>query len=525
VNPRRLRGLAAVVAALAMLAFVGSAATNTSTSKPDLTTVAGINAYLTSLGIDPATVVRQNGLLNYAGPSSGCPGIGWNCTEATTVVQTAPSAGTNNADITCRPADPASTPGNCVIVQVTPSGTNKAMCHQHDTTPTASEFCTVTQTNGTGKNDANIDQEIDQNGATTVVDRYVQDGRQYANVMQMNESGDNQAQVFQAIHQDLSTGDKQNQDGHQVAKVDQGGVPGPEPAPAEHTGNNSATVNQSQDQSEIDQGVTTSDQEQNTSGLPSDPNAGGDARFIDCNPNVTSGGVFEPAPNLCANINQEGSDALNNVYLDQSTNQDQRTDATRGHQIQGLPAGGLDGSVTQPTTGTANLHANPTEAQSQRAPTGFMTDLSTPTSPTNAQQQWDGNVCCATSPGKNSSVNIDQSSNQSAVGSTSPTDLLAAATPNSDAFQDAVLFGHGMSEGSVTIAHSIKQNGPGAFTASCPPKGPPPPPGDAPSQTCPGVLFSHCANGYCVSTEGPPCSVEDNEVFVPGEGCVSISTD
>src|SRR5205823_835690 len=112
-----------------MLAFVGSAATKTSNSKPDLTTAAGINAYLMSVGVDPTTVVRQLGPLNYAGPSSGCPGIGWNCTTATTVVQIASAGGTNSADITCRPADPTSTTGNCVIVQGGP-GNNKALCHQ-----------------------------------------------------------------------------------------------------------------------------------------------------------------------------------------------------------------------------------------------------------------------------------------------------------------------------------------------------------------------------------------------------------
>jgi hypothetical protein len=504
VKPKRLRGLIAVLAALAMLAFVGSAATKPSTSKPNLTTVAGINAYLTSLGVDPTTVVRQIGPLNYAGPSSGCPGIGWNCTQATTVVQMAPAAGTNSADITCKanpPSNPPSPAGDCVIVQMNPSGNNKARCHEHDTTvPTASEFCTITQENGTGQNNANVDQQIDQNDTGGSA----QDGRQYASVTQMNVSGDNQAQVFQAIHQDLGTGATQNQDGHQVTIVDQGGN-----GTADQTGKNAATVNQGQDQSEVDQGAAVSGQEQNTAGLPSD------AHFTDCNPGATSGGVFVAAPNLCANITQDGT-TLNDVYLDQSTNQDQRTTATSGHQIQGSLAGGLDGSVTQPTTGTANLHGSPTEAQSQRAPTGFATDLST--APTNAQQQYDGNVCCATQSGKNSSVNIDQASNQTAVGSTAPIDLLAPATPSSDALQNAILFGHGMSEGSVTVSHSIKQNGPGAFTAQCPPKGQPPP-SEAPTQTNECALFSDCTNNDCSSV--PQCP--SGQAFDPvAPGCEVI---
>src|SRR5438045_1011857 len=183
-NPTRLRGIAAIAAAFAMLAFVSSAATGTSSPKPDLTSPTGINAYLTSLGIDPATVVRQAGPLNYAGPAAGCPGLGWNCTTATTVVQVTPAGGTNSADITCK-ANPPSTmtspAGECLIVQSSASGNNKALCHEHDTVPTASQFCTVSQENGTGQNNANIDQEIDQNDLDTATAGLVQAGRQYAN--------------------------------------------------------------------------------------------------------------------------------------------------------------------------------------------------------------------------------------------------------------------------------------------------------------------------------------------------------
>jgi hypothetical protein len=304
----------------------------------------------------------------------------------------------------------------------------------------------------------------------------------------MNTSGNNEANVSQAIHQDLGTGDTQNQDGHQVAIVNQSGSTGPTPA-----GKNDATVNQSQDQSEVSQGAAVSDQEQNTGPDP----------YADCNPGATSGGVFEPSPNVCANINQDGADTLNDVYLDQSTNQDQRTDAAAGHQIQSSPDGGVDGAVTQPDTGTANVHGSPTESQSQRAPTGFTTDLTTV--PLNAQQQYDGNICCAT--GTNSSINIDQSSNQSAVGSTAPLDLLAPATPSSDALQNAILFGHGMSDGSVDVSHSIKQNGPSTFTANCPPKGPAPPPEEAPTQTPACALFSDCTNSDCTSV--PQCPSEE----------------
>src|SRR5204863_10118298 len=96
----------------------------------------------------------------------------------------------------------------------------------------------------------------------------------------------------------------------------------------------------------------------------------------------------------------------------------------------------------------------------------------------------------------------DQSSTQSAVGSTTPIDILAPATPNSNALQQAILFGHGVSEGSVTVSHSIKQNGPGTFTAQCPPEGVPPT--DAPTQTPTCALFSECTNGTSECFSSPP---------------------
>ena len=78
------------VALLALLAAAltlgGSAGAGTSGQLPkkiDLTNPAAVDAYLSSLGVDPSTVVRQVGLNNYAGPN--CPGVGWNCTTSTKV--------------------------------------------------------------------------------------------------------------------------------------------------------------------------------------------------------------------------------------------------------------------------------------------------------------------------------------------------------------------------------------------------------------------------------------------------------
>src|SRR5213592_2654559 len=78
--------------------------------------ISGAGAVSTAaVGVDPATAVRQVGLLNYAGPN--CPGIGWNCTTATNVVQVASAGGQNRFE--CDPAGLLTDEGTntCVIVQ------------------------------------------------------------------------------------------------------------------------------------------------------------------------------------------------------------------------------------------------------------------------------------------------------------------------------------------------------------------------------------------------------------------------
>jgi hypothetical protein len=478
-NSRRLRGFTAIAAVFAMLAFAGSAATKTSSSLPDLTTASGLNAYLTSLGVDPTTVVRQVGPLNYAGPSSGCPGVGWNCTEATTVVQTTTANGNNSSNVNCN-ANPQTTPPTtdtnpCVIVQMAPSsGNNQATCHERETTPTATEVCDITQTNITGANKATIYEEIAQadGGSAT------QDGRQYARVAQVNQSGDNHAVITQSTNQSLTGATAQLQDGHTVAVVEQGGTG--------QTGNNYAQVNQDQHQREAASGVASASQDQNTSPLPV-----GDPHFVDCNSGANSGGVFVDNPNICANITQAGTGASNSVYLDQSTHQQQRTDATSGHQTQGSATGGLDGAVVQPSA-NSTLHGSPTENQDQRAPNGVQP-------PAFVQEQFDPNVCCATSGG---TVNLDQSSDQSATTSNAPLTETAPAVPNPKAIQHALLFGHAQGT-SVDVKHSVSQNNEPNFTIECPPHGPQPV-GDAPTQMGLCVLLTSCTDGFCQELE--PCS-------------------
>ena len=62
-----LLAFSAAAAALLVLSGAGAAANG-----PDLSSPQSVDSYLLSIGVNPASVVKQNGNLNYAGPN--CPG-------------------------------------------------------------------------------------------------------------------------------------------------------------------------------------------------------------------------------------------------------------------------------------------------------------------------------------------------------------------------------------------------------------------------------------------------------------------
>jgi hypothetical protein len=195
------------IAGLAMAMVVPSAGTAAPRlPKVDLSTNAAVQNYLRSVGIDPATVVIQRGLNNYAGPN--CPGLGWNCTTSTRAVQVAAAGGQNK--FTCDPAfgDPAPFPlpgtvtnpstNTCVIVQdATLTGAqNHARCLIHTSMPTAT--CHVLQQNATGDNFFQGHQRIRQTSGPD------QDGHIDLNLHQFNVSGNNHAHSLMQIFQSTS---------------------------------------------------------------------------------------------------------------------------------------------------------------------------------------------------------------------------------------------------------------------------------------------------------------------------------
>ena len=91
-----------------------------------LTSKAGIDRYLVSMGYNPRTFVVQRGKRNHAG--RGCPGATWNCTTARRVVQI--SGRSSVSEFTCSPKGSGTSGGasDCVIVQVSQGGVNDARC-------------------------------------------------------------------------------------------------------------------------------------------------------------------------------------------------------------------------------------------------------------------------------------------------------------------------------------------------------------------------------------------------------------
>ena len=177
-------------------------------AKIDFSTDAAVRSYLDSIGVDPATTVIQRGLNNYAGPR--CPGVGWNCTTATSVVQIASGSGTNiydgnpeffaNGDapfpvpdsfVTASP--PIGTP--CTVTQTAVSGQNHARCFQRSTTNPAALTVLIEQTNELGDNFAQVHQQIRQRaGATQMANEDVE-------VDQNNDAGNNHLHVISQINQ------------------------------------------------------------------------------------------------------------------------------------------------------------------------------------------------------------------------------------------------------------------------------------------------------------------------------------
>jgi hypothetical protein len=161
--------------------------------------------YLKTHGIDTRGMVIQRGHRNYAGPN--CPGKRWSCTKAKHVIQFSTASASNqffcspsygSPTVLGTPAPTSSPPNECIIVQVSPDGSdNNAKCVETTTATSPTLDCQVWQENTTGANNALIVQLITQRAGQS------QDGHENAQVHQQNGSGANNAAITQTIWQNV----------------------------------------------------------------------------------------------------------------------------------------------------------------------------------------------------------------------------------------------------------------------------------------------------------------------------------
>jgi len=376
--------MAALAGALVLVVGAGAAAALQPPKKIDLTNPAAVDSYLTSIGVNPATVVRQVGLLNYAGPN--CPGPGWNCTASTKVVQVSSAGGSNKFD--CSPAGTGTDPSTntCVIVQGGPD--NAAQCKMKDTgVPTESQRCVINQDGA--RNLAIVDELIKQRTGPT------QDATQTADVSQ-TATERNQSQIHQDAKQDTNTGTTQNQNIHQVALVNQ----------SASGSQNFSHVHQNQD---LGESGNAGIQNQNVAGLPSG--------ITDCDLEHKPGSN----PNACANVVQQVTAATggtNESHVHQNIHEHQQTTALFASQHQEQPLSGIEAQVDQSNpagVGTNRKVTHQDGRQRQDGPVGTIQN-----------QIIDPNCCGAgtTFGGANNTDDYHQTAIQSASGGSAASQIL-----------------------------------------------------------------------------------------------------
>jgi hypothetical protein len=498
--------LAAFVAAIvSVAALIGSAgaAGGVSPSMVDLSTNAAVNTYLQSIGVDPATVVIQRGANNYAGPF--CPGAGWNCTTATSVVQVASPGGTNQFDC----GDPSLFPqatvtapaagylanGRCLAIQDATAGTN-TIDIERSTNNSPALACPPSgrqQSSAGGQNHFTCHLVIHISN-----DSLDQSATEQATITQdAPNGGGNHSSIDLEITLTSSVTaptEAQRQNAWQRAVVDQTATGGAE---------NHSDVSETQYLRGRISGATESNQYQNTAGI-----AG--SGFGNCNP-ANASAVSDP--NSCAVVTQNATPDGGNQdsQLSFLNDLDARTTAISGTQNQGCLAietrcsgvtTGLSGTVPQPAAGSTDT-SHETYSERQDVTAG---------DPDVVQNQTAPQSCCALQTGSatNSLVNADQTSTQNASTSTTPLDPLALAFPNPGATQITFLTGKIQTDGNGTLDQTGRQDN-GTATEGCTL---PPPPIESPTPTDEGAPA--CGSALFM-VDGVPITCEAGQVPTVGE--------
>jgi uncharacterized repeat protein (TIGR01451 family) len=307
-------------------------------------------ARLGTHAVGPA-FVKQLGKRNYAGPN--CPGVSWNCTTSTRVLQAAAPGGQNVAECVGPGAVPGGTLANptCSITQT--GSSNVAKCTQKNGDASSSQSCVIDQSGAS--NTATVSQYISQ-GTTAI-----QTGTQTASVTQNGATVSNIVKLTQSVSQVIKSSGPQTQDAFQTALVTQTAAGG---------GSNQSDVNQTELQKEYGGNV----QLQNTAGST-------------CNE--------------CVNVAQHSAAGTNTSKIGQSINEDINSGVV-ATQTQGTGANGLDGHVHQDTgSGSSFNDVNQSKNQTVNGPAG------------STQVQHDPISCCGFASqfgGSGNVENINQSS-------------------------------------------------------------------------------------------------------------------
>ncbi len=336
------RRLATVIVGLALLIMAGVPGRAEAAWKdqvhPDLSSLPKIEAYLNAIGVDPGSVVVQQGQLNYAGPD--CPGAGWNCTTANKVVQLAPAHLPSANVVNCSPTVSVTLLGidECVIVQSTAaslletaSTTNDAGCDMDATGgDKQKQRCKITQHSKKGNNYAYVRVRTTQRGGSAQV------ATQEADITQISETGNNTAKITQTVYQTLDTHQTgavtQSQNARQYATVSQMST----------SGNNSSDVRQSQFQTKHAKTDGSITQDQNTDSLL--------------------------GPNVEADVTQSSTtgDITSNLQQLITQNQDAHSPSGTVTQTEGNFAGGLEGRSCRQRPHPASIAARPPRTRTRR---------------------------------------------------------------------------------------------------------------------------------------------------------------
>ena len=356
------RKVATIVVGLFLLSMAaipgGANASSADRAQTELSSLPAIEVYLNSIGVDPGSVVVQQGRFNYAG--ANCPGAEWNCTSATKVVQISTSPGPAANIVDCFPALNVTLLGlnECVIVQSSVTSlvetTNDAGCDM-DASDSAKQKCKIKQSSKKGNNKAEVRMRTMQKGGSP------QTATQDASIEQTSDTGNNTAKITQTIQQTLGvdppTSVLQEQEARQTATVNQ---------TASTSGSNSSLVTQSLFQDENANSGADITQKQNAASLQR---------------------------NQDASITQQSGTGDNNSNSSQKINQNQAaTGPGPVTQTQGtLFISGQTKSVTQTTTAPGVDSSTPSQDEVQKQ---VANTASTPT-----QMQFGPQDCCSTQHG------------------------------------------------------------------------------------------------------------------------------